>query len=77
MTLLRGDKLVAVQRYLEGTASYHLIGEPIGTSESVVMNSVAQYHYHGIEGLFKTSYFIVRRVSDLHVITKKRPYLES
>lgn len=74
MTLLREDKLVAVQRYLEGKESYHSIGEPIRAFESVVMNSVAQYNYHGIEGLFKTSYyFIVRRLNDLHVITKKTP----
>jgi transposase-like protein len=50
------DKLVAVQCYLEGKESFHSIGVSIGTSESVVMNWVAQYKHHGIEGLYKKSY---------------------
>ncbi|MDQ0859342.1 helix-turn-helix domain-containing protein [Bacillus sp. V2I10] len=50
------DKLAAVQCYLEGKESYRSIGSSIGTSESVVMNWVAQYKHHGIEGLFKISY---------------------
>ena len=50
------DKLAAVQCYLEGMESYHSIGVSIGTSESVVMNWVAQYKYYGIKGLYKKSY---------------------
>lgn len=50
------DKLNAVQNYLGGKESYISIGRSIGTSSSVVMNWVAQYNLHGIEGLLKKSY---------------------
>ncbi|WP_407692000.1 IS3 family transposase [Radiobacillus deserti] len=50
------NKLNAVQRYLEGNESYHSIGESLGTSSSVIMNWVAQYNLHGLEGLLKKSY---------------------
>jgi transposase-like protein len=50
------DKLAAVQRYLEGNESYRSIGVSIGTSESVVMNWVAQYKHHGVKGICKKSY---------------------
>ena len=38
----------AIWRVIE---SYISIGRSIGTSESVIMNWVKQYEYHGIEGL--------------------------
>jgi transposase len=57
MTKYRFDeKLSAVKRYLEGVEGFVSIGRSIGTSESVVMNWVKQYQYHGEEGLSKRSY---------------------
>uniref|UniRef100_UPI001ADB9549 transposase n=1 Tax=Alkalihalobacillus sp. BA299 TaxID=2815938 RepID=UPI001ADB9549 len=42
-------KISAVTRYLEGVESFVSIGRSIGTSESVIMNWVKQFEYHGIE----------------------------
>ncbi len=50
------EKISAVTRYLEGVESFVSIGRSIGTSESVIMNWVKQFEYHGIEGLSKKSY---------------------
>ncbi|WP_155982705.1 IS3 family transposase [Paucisalibacillus sp. EB02] len=50
------EKLSAVNQYLEGDESFISIGRAMGTSESVVMNWVKQYQYHGEEGLSKKSY---------------------
>jgi transposase len=50
------DKLSAVKHYLDGEESYISIGRSMGTSESVIMNWVKQYEYHGVEGLCKKSY---------------------
>jgi transposase len=50
------DKLSAVKRYLDDVESFIAIGRAMGTSESVIMNWVKQYKYHGIEGLSKKSY---------------------
>lgn len=50
------EKLSAVLRYVEGVESYVTLARSMGTSESVVMNWVKQYEYHGVEGLSKKSY---------------------
>jgi transposase len=52
------DKLLAVQRYLDGIGTYASIGAAIGTSENIVRTWVMQYEHHGEEAFNKsyTSY---------------------